>query len=293
MDRDYTAPPKADPPKRKTPAAKPTSKAAKSVTRTNKAKAPTRATRKDTAATALTDKQQKFVDEYLVDLNATQAAIRAGYSAKTAAEMGYENLRKPQIVEAIAKARKDQQERTGITSDRVVREAWNLVTADARELTQLHIGCCRYCHGIEHRFQRTDRAYENEYDEWLNSNDPEKGEFDTAGGPGYHPNREPHPGCPECGGHGVPRAILMDTRNLSEKAASLFAGVKEGKFGIEIQMHDKAAAMEKLFRHLGLYEKDNEQKVDALATLLYSISSNSNSSFRPVADDPEQDKGED
>lgn len=274
---------------------KQTPKATKTATRktpaTSKAKT-TRATSKDTAA-ALTGKQQSFVCEYLIDLNATQAAIRAGYSAKTAAEMGYENLRKPQIVEAIAKARKDQQERTGITSDRVVREAWNLVTADARELTQLHIGCCMYCHGIEHRLQRTDRAYESDYAGWLESNDPDKGDFDAMGGPGYHPNRDPHPSCPECGGHGSPRAVLMDTRHLSEKAASLFAGVKEGKFGIEIQMHDKAAAMEKLFRHLGLYEKDNEQKVDALATLLYSISSNSNSSFRPIADDPEQDKGED
>lgn len=52
---------------------------------------------------ALTAKQQRFVDEYMVDLNATQAAIRAGYSAKTAEVIGYENLRKPQIAEEVAK----------------------------------------------------------------------------------------------------------------------------------------------------------------------------------------------
>jgi len=51
---------------------------------------------------ALTDKQQRFVDEYLIDLNATQAAIRAGYSAKTASAQGFENLRKPDIASAIA-----------------------------------------------------------------------------------------------------------------------------------------------------------------------------------------------
>lgn len=45
----------------------------------------------------LTDKQEMFVREYLCDLNATQAAIRAGYSSKTAEAIGYENLRKPQI----------------------------------------------------------------------------------------------------------------------------------------------------------------------------------------------------
>ena len=52
----------------------------------------------------LTEKQKKFVEEYLIDLNATQAAIRAGYSVDTASQIGYENLRKPEIVEAIASA---------------------------------------------------------------------------------------------------------------------------------------------------------------------------------------------
>ncbi|WP_082033697.1 terminase small subunit [Pseudomonas sp. PI1] len=239
------------------------------------------------AEVRLTDLQLRFVEHYLVDLNATQAAIRAGYSERTARQMGAENLSKPVIQAAIAAARLEQQKRTQITADRVLREAWNQVTADARELTQLHVGCCRYCHGIGHRFQRTDVAYENDYQDWLASNDPDKGAFKEAGGPGYHPNIAPHPGCPECGGNGVPRTVLMDTRKLSEKAASLFAGVKEGKFGIEIQMHSKDAAMEKLFKHLGLYEKDNEQKTDPLTSLLHAIAKNSSNAFTPVADDPE------
>lgn len=53
---------------------------------------------------ALTAKQQRFVEEYLVDLNATQAAVRAGYSKKTAGAIGGENLEKPEIQEAIQKA---------------------------------------------------------------------------------------------------------------------------------------------------------------------------------------------
>ena len=51
----------------------------------------------------LTNKQKKFIDEYLKDLNATQAAIRAGYSEKTAYSIGIENLRKPEIAEVITK----------------------------------------------------------------------------------------------------------------------------------------------------------------------------------------------
>ncbi len=53
---------------------------------------------------SLTPKQARFVEEYLIDLNATQAAIRAGYSAKTARAMGCENLTKPDIQAAVTEA---------------------------------------------------------------------------------------------------------------------------------------------------------------------------------------------
>jgi phage terminase small subunit len=70
----------------------------------------------------LTDKQRRFVDEYLVDLNATQAAIRAGYSQKTAASIGEENLRKPDIAKAVQDAQVARAKRTEITQDMMVRE---------------------------------------------------------------------------------------------------------------------------------------------------------------------------
>lgn len=61
---------------------------------------------------ALTAKQQAFVSEYLVDLNATQAAIRAGYKEKNAYQVGSENLRKPQIQSAIQEAREAREKAT-------------------------------------------------------------------------------------------------------------------------------------------------------------------------------------
>ena len=67
-----------------------------------------------------TPKQQRFVEEYLVDLNATQAAIRAGYSAKTAAEIGKENLIKPYIQAAIQAAQAKRSERVQCTQDSVL-----------------------------------------------------------------------------------------------------------------------------------------------------------------------------
>ena len=70
--------------------------------------------------TDLTPKQERFVEEYLVDLNAAQAAIRAGYSKKAAKEQGYENLTKPHIQEAIKKAMDDRSERVEASQDYVL-----------------------------------------------------------------------------------------------------------------------------------------------------------------------------
>ena len=69
----------------------------------------------------LTSKQATFINEYLVDLNATQAAIRAGYSKRTAGQIGDENLRKPQIAKAIQESMSQRAERTEISSELVVR----------------------------------------------------------------------------------------------------------------------------------------------------------------------------
>lgn len=70
--------------------------------------------------TKLTAKQAAFVQEYLVDLNATQAAIRAGYSRKTAYRTGADNLKKPQIAAAVRAAQAERAQRTELTQDYVL-----------------------------------------------------------------------------------------------------------------------------------------------------------------------------
>jgi phage terminase small subunit len=81
----------------------------------------------------LTAKQRAFVREYLIDLNATQAAMRAGYSEKTAYASGAENLKKPQIASAIESALKIRADRTDITADRVLKELAKIGFADIRK----------------------------------------------------------------------------------------------------------------------------------------------------------------
>ncbi|WP_180116443.1 terminase small subunit [Acinetobacter sp. YH12140] len=75
----------------------------------------------------LTPKQQRFVEEYLIDLNATQAAIRAGYSEKTAKVIAAQNLSKLNIQEAIQEAQNKLSERTGITQEYVLSNIQKVV----------------------------------------------------------------------------------------------------------------------------------------------------------------------
>lgn len=83
---------------------------------------------------SLTAKQARFVEEYLIDLNATQAAIRAGYSEATARSIGAENLTKPDILEAIIEAQAKRSERTKIDADYVLQR---LVAIDQMDVLDI------------------------------------------------------------------------------------------------------------------------------------------------------------
>jgi phage terminase small subunit len=82
----------------------------------------------------LTPKQARFVEEYLIDLNATQAAIRAGYSVRTAEKIGSENLKKPEVRSAIDAARAKRSEETGINAAWVLKRLAAEAEADLADL---------------------------------------------------------------------------------------------------------------------------------------------------------------
>lgn len=96
---------------------------------------------------ALTAKQQRFVVEYLVDLNATQAAIRAGFSARRAREYAYQLMQRADVTEAIQKAQTALSVRTKITQEKVLERLWLIATADPNELIEHRRICCRHCFG--------------------------------------------------------------------------------------------------------------------------------------------------
>ncbi len=82
----------------------------------------------------LTEKQRRFVDEYLIDLNATQAAIRAGYSVKTANEQGARLLANVSIQSEISRNMAERSRRTGVNQDRVVMELAKIAFVNAADV---------------------------------------------------------------------------------------------------------------------------------------------------------------
>lgn len=217
----------------------------------------------------LTPNDQRFVDEYLIDLNGTRAYLRVfpGVTEGSACTLAARLLGKVRIAEAVASAKAARSRATKITAEEALQHVWGIATADTRELVEHLIGCCRHCWGEGHRYQRTagemerdEAALAKSNEELIKAGKPGVQEFDPKGGAGYDKRRAPHPDCPECFGEGVGRTVFKDTRKLSPGAAALYAGVKETKDGIEVKVHSKGEALEKVFKHLGLYEKDNKQR---------------------------------
>lgn len=81
----------------------------------------------------LTEKQEEFCFQYLIDFNATKAAIRAGYSKRTARQQGYENLKKPDIQRKISELKNERKEKYEITVEKTLREAAKIAYSNLRE----------------------------------------------------------------------------------------------------------------------------------------------------------------
>ena len=162
----------------------------------------------------LTAKQTQFVAEYLIDLNATQAAIRAGYSVKTANEQGARLLANVSVRAALQKSMQARSTRTEVTSDRVLKEIARIAFFDPRKM------------------------------------------FGVGGQP-------------------------LEVTDLDDDTAAAIGGLDvleewdgsgENKvlrgYVKKYKIADKNSALEKLAKHLGLYEMDNHQKTDALTEVL-------------------------
>lgn len=168
----------------------------------------------------LTAKQQRFCDEYLIDLNATQAAIRAGYSKKTANEQGARLLVNVSIQKKIFELQKEREKRTEITQDSVLHELALIAFAKA-----------------------SDYARVAEKDAMVEVDGNMVPVLDEDGNQVKYRTVEP---------------ILTD--ELTEDQKKAIAVIKKGRDGFEIKPYSKIQALELLGKHLGMFTEKVEVK---------------------------------
>ena len=219
------------------------------------------AKQKSAALTSETRRRQRFVKEYLIDLNGRCAAIRAGYAEANARTQASELLAIPALKAAVDAAIEKRAAKLEITAEKVLARMWAIATADSAELIELQHGACRYCWGLNHRYQWTPRELQAALRDFAMAQmeAESKGlqfsaEFDQAGGLGFDPRRDPNSKCPECFGRGVDLVVPKDVRDLSPTAKLLYAGVKTTKDGLEIKAHDQAAMLVNVGKHLGMFQ---------------------------------------
>ncbi|WP_262034519.1 terminase small subunit [Acinetobacter baumannii] len=211
---------------------------------------------------SLSGKQQRFVDEYLIDRNGAQAYIRAGYKVKNedvAAVMASRLLRIDKVKEAIEKGEKRACRTQQDHSRQSAKSPLEMATADPNELIRYVRVNCRYCWGVDHYYQWTKGEYHNAcYNALVN----QKPKPDCDGGFGFNKTRAPNPECPECQGEGNGYVTVADTTRVSEQAKMLYAGIKESQHGIEIKMNDQVAALIKAGQHIGMFKERVEHSND-------------------------------
>lgn len=211
----------------------------------------------------LTAQQRLFVAEYLKDGNATQAAIRAGYSNKSAEQIGYQLLQKTSVAQAIAQQQKASIARTLGCADEVLAQMWQLATFDANQLSQYRRGACRYCWGFGHHYQWRDAVEFDEETAKVEGREGARLPQDT-GGYGYDHNREPNPECPRCNGDGIGQPYFPDTRKLSAASRLAYSGVKVGKNGVEITAISRERMFEAVMKRLGLADSEFAQRLQQI-----------------------------
>jgi len=210
----------------------------------------------------LTTQQRRFVGEYLKDGNATQSAIRAGYSNKTAEQIGYQLLQKTSVAQVIAQQQKASIVRTLGSADEVLEQMWQLATFDANQLSQYRRGACRYCWGYGHQFQWRDAV---EFEEKrLEAVERDRREPEDSGGYGYDHKREPNPECPRCNGDGIGQPYFPDTRKLPAASRLAYTGVKVGKNGVEITAISRERMFEAVMKRLGQADSEFAQRLQQI-----------------------------
>lgn len=167
---------------------------------------------------ALTPKQKRFADEYLIDLNATRAYKAAYVNCKTdeaAAAAGARLLRNVKVAEYIQKRMRDREKRTEITQDWVLQELYKIANTNGTDFAQ-----------VIHEPIIRNNAYVM---------DPDTGQLRT-----------------------VDVVRIIPTAELPEEKRAAIAAIRENKFGISVEAYDRIRALELIGRHMGMFKEKME-----------------------------------
>lgn len=172
----------------------------------------------------LTPKQATFVREYLIDLNGTQAAVRAGYSPRTANEQAARLLAHASVKATVQAAMAKRSERTEITADRVLRELAKIGFSELK--SAITWGSKEVAIGFDADGKRLSPA-------------------DIGDAVMVHTELAPF-------------VEAIDSDSLTEAASAAISEVSMTKDGLRIKMHDKVSALAKIGQHLGMFAEKVE-----------------------------------
>lgn len=227
------------------------------------------------AFSALPHRFQVFVEAYVATLNATEAAIRAGYGVTGAGARGHILISRPDLKPIIDWMIANDIRELGLTKERVRAKIEAMANADTNELVELRRVCCRYCHNDEHVYMETPAEYRKRKADY----DNEMARAEANGlAPALHPVwddtiivgfnglLEPDPKCPECFGIGAERLIYKDTRYLSPEGRAIYAGAHWGKDGLVVKSYSAENAIERLAKIEKLYDDKTEININVVPT---------------------------
>lgn len=217
----------------------------------------------------LDPRRLRFIKAYPTARSGTQAAILAGYEPKRASQQSSYLLAIPLVREMIEQEMKRLLLRLELDSNVVVKYWWDIATA---ELPLPEVGACRYCHGIDHRYQFTLDEHRNAMRAHtaaqLKLPGPRRIPFDELGGIGFDRRKKPDPNCPECNGIGVNYMPVIDRDKFTPAQRAAIDEVRVHKDGsVSLKMRDRSRAMENLQSLLNIMPGKKQDELDPAAPL--------------------------
>lgn len=211
----------------------------------------------------ITIRVQRFIDEYMIDGNASRA-YRAAYNCakskdKTIVTNASLLLADTDVAKIVQTLRKRVTESKLMTVKDVLVEFQQMATADVGKIVQHRRLNCRHCNGANFAYQWRDvdefaKALQVAHDNNLQRRKNKQKAIPIPtddGGYGFRRTHDPHSGCPKCDGEGIEDVFIADTRKLTGPERKMIAGIEVKQHGVKVTLHDQKDAMKNVGHLLG------------------------------------------